>query len=325
MKYHKNITKNNGLLLFLCFLASPFLEIRAQMDCPVDSFFLSPQPKQISMNDLNNSPEDIYHGGQYHAHILHDYESGFKLYSIAAEMGLKEARYDLAVMHYFGKGTPENKKLAFKMIKELADELMPEAEEFLAVMYYNGDGVERDLQKALQYFQKGIALENTEALLYAGLCLANSEQVDEEKTSKIVDYWTKAAKLGNDVAKVNLGLLYYDGKIVPQNYEEAFKWFAEAAEVGNIAGVFQTGLCYHNGKGVEKDIEKAIEYYKKGMEHGDVQCAHNLGSIYCYDKRNLKEAYSCYRIGANKGFKPSAEMCDKILKYVNSCNAENDK
>ena len=268
--------------------------------------------------------EEIYHEGQHHAHVLHDYDAAFKLYTQAADMGLKEAKYDLAVLYASGNGTPKNLKRAAEILKPLADGNMPEAEEFLAMMYYNGDGVERDLQKALLYFQKGIVLENTEALLYAGLCLANSGQVDGEKAGKIVCYWTKAAKLGEVVAKVNLGLLYYDGKIVPQNHEEAFKWFAEAAEAGNIAGIFQTGLCYHKGKGVEKDIEKAIEYYKKGMEHGNVQCAHNLGSIYL-DRKDLKEAYNCYRIGANKGYKPSAEMCDKILQYVDSCNINKDE
>ena len=79
-------------------------------------------------------------------------------------------------------------------------------------------------------------------------------------------------------------------------------------------------MRYQKGRGVEKDIEKAIEYYKKGMEHGDVQCAHNLGSIYL-DRKDLTEAYNCYRIGANKGYKPSAEMCDRILAFVHKQNA----
>ena len=264
--------------------------------------------------------EDIYNEGQHHAHVLHDYDTAFKLYTQAADMGLKEAKYDLAVLYASGNGTPKNLKRAAEILKPLADGNMPEAEEFLAVLYLKGEGVEKDYEMALRYFKKGIVLENPEALLCAGICLANMKPMDDDKVGKIIRYWTKAANLGDVNAKVNLGLLYYDGNIVSQDYKEAFKWFTEAAEAGNIVGIFQAGLCYQKGRGVEKDIEKAIEYYKKGMEHGDVQCAHNLGSIYL-DRKDLKEAYNCYRIGANKGYKPSAEMCDRILAFVHKQNA----
>ena len=265
------------------------------------------------------SAEEIYHEGQFHAHELHDYETAFKLYTQAADMGLREAKYDLAVLYFYGKGGPFNRHKAFDMVKALADELMPEAEEFLAMMYFRGEGVEKDLKMAYRYFQKGVVLNNTEALLHAGLCLAYDKPVDKEKVDKIVNYWTRAAELGVLEAKVNLGLLYYDGELVPQNYDEAFKWFLEAAEEGHPGGIFQTARCYDKGAGVEQNMEKAMEYYRKGMEMGEMTCANNLGSIYL-EKGDLKEAYNCYCVAAKQGFKPAQKMCDEILKYVNSYN-----
>lgn len=65
---------------------------------------------------------------------------------------------------------------------------------------------------------------------------------------------------------------------------------------------------------LRKHEKTSEEIYHEGQHH-----AHNLGSIYM-DRKNLKEAYSCYRIGANKGYKPSAEMCDKILAFVHKQN-----
>ncbi len=43
--------------------------------------------------------------------------------------------------------------------------------------------------------------------------------------------------------------------------------------------------------------------------------------VFIWIEKDLKEAYNCYRIGANKGYKPSAEMCDRILAFVHKQNA----
>jgi hypothetical protein len=49
-----------------------------------------------------------------------------------------------------------------------------------------------------------------------------------------------AANQGNPVAQAGLGLMYYSGEGVPQNYAEALKWYRLAANQGNP--VAQAGL-----------------------------------------------------------------------------------
>lgn len=264
--------------------------------------------------------EEIYHEGQYYAHVLHDYDSAFKLYTQAADMGLNEAKYDLAVLYASGNGTPKNLKRAAEILKPLADGNMPEAEEFLAVLYLKGEGVEKDYEMALKYFRKGIVFENPEALLCAGICLANMKPMDDDKVGKIIRYWTKAANLGDVNAKINLGLLYYDGKIVTQDYKEAFRWFKDVAEANHPAGIFQVGRSYEQGYGVEKDVKKAETYYRKGAELGDVYCAHNLGMMLA-SRNELREACDVFKIAGDKGFQPSVDMINKILAFVHKQNA----
>ena len=43
----------------------------------------------------------------------------------------------------------------------------------------------------------------------------------------------KAAEQGHAEAQLNLGWMYQFGRNVPQNYEEAIKWFRKAAEQGH--------------------------------------------------------------------------------------------
>jgi len=47
-----------------------------------------------------------------------------------------------------------------------------------------------------------------------------------------IDRLLKAAEYGNATAQKNLGLCYYDGEGVPQDYEKAVYWFAKAENQG---------------------------------------------------------------------------------------------
>ena len=53
----------------------------------------------------------------------------------------------------------------------------------------------------------------------------------------------KAAEQGNAIGQFNLGLMYYDGKTVPQNYPEATKWFSKAAEQGDAEAQTASASC----------------------------------------------------------------------------------
>ncbi len=48
--------------------------------------------------------------------------------------------------------------------------------------------------------------------------------------------WRPLAKQGVADAQHNLGLMYYYGKGVPQDYAEAMGWWSKAAEQGGAAG-----------------------------------------------------------------------------------------
>ena len=48
-----------------------------------------------------------------------------------------------------------------------------------------------------------------------------------------IEKWKPLAEEGNGSAQYFLGLLYDQGKGVPQDYKEAFKWYKLVAEQGN--------------------------------------------------------------------------------------------
>ena len=89
-------------------------------------------------------------------------------------------------------------------------------------------------------------------------CDAQAEETDEPA----------AADLNDKDACCRLGLRYYKGQGVEQDYTRAVELFRKAAEQGNGYAMRLLGDCYRSGCGVEKDCAQAVEWYRKAAELG---------------------------------------------------------
>ena len=54
---------------------------------------------------------------------------------------------------------------------------------------------------------------------------------------KAIGWYQKAAEQGYASAQYNLGVMYNDGKGVPQNYQKAYFWYSIAVTNGNTESV----------------------------------------------------------------------------------------
>jgi len=114
----------------------------------------------------------------------------------------------------------------------------------------------------------------------------------------------KKAEQGDALAQVDLGLDYERGKGVPQDYDEAVKWFRKSADQGHPQGQYKLARMYERGKGVERDYQKARELYRKAADQGYAPAQVSLG--YMYEKaegvpRDYVEAVKWYRKAAEQG------------------------
>jgi TPR repeat protein len=78
----------------------------------------------------------------------------------------------------------------------------------------------------------------------------------------------KAAEQGEPQAQFGLGVMYANGRGVPQDYAQAVKWFHAAVDRGNLAPCFYLGLFYENGLGVAKNDAEAVKWYTKAAAAG---------------------------------------------------------
>ena len=64
----------------------------------------------------------------------------------------------------------------------------------------------------------------------------------------------------------HLGLLYEKGIGVPQDDEQAFKWYTKAAEQGHPSAQYRLGLMYTRGRGVTRNYDRAFKWFKKAAD-----------------------------------------------------------
>ena len=80
-------------------------------------------------------------------------------------------------------------------------------------------------------------------------------------------YWQRDAQ-GDAEVQLALGVMYFVGDGVPQDYAQARSWFEKAAAQGHAMAQFNLGVMYRDGKGVRQDKRVAKEWYGKACDAG---------------------------------------------------------
>ena len=53
-----------------------------------------------------------------------------------------------------------------------------------------------------------------------------------------------------------------------QKFESAVQYYTRAAELGNAEAQYKLGCCYETGTGVEQDLNEAEFWFRKAAEQG---------------------------------------------------------
>jgi TPR repeat protein len=113
------------------------------------------------------------------------------------------------------------------------------------------------------------------------------------------------AEQGDSGSQYDLGMVYEQGKGVPQDTAQAVIWFRKAAEKGDADAEFSLGKLYEEGKGVPKDYTQAADWYEKSAERGaQAQAEFRLGKLYGEGKgvpQDYARAASWYNKAAMQG------------------------
>ena len=138
----------------------------------------------------------------------------------------------------------------------------------LGDMYCCADGIPHDYAKAVQYYERGVQLNDPNAQLGLGILYENALGVPQDYT-KAAKLYQEASERGNVDATNYLGRLYEDGFGVAQNDAKAASLYQKAADMGDTEAIGNLAAMYYNGKGVPQSYARAFSLYKKAEAQGE--------------------------------------------------------
>ena len=134
--------------------------------------------------------------------------------------------------------------------------------------------------------------------------------VQESKAElNVVEDIRSSAEQGDATAQYYLGLMYYEGESLQQDFQKATYWFTKAAEQGFWHAQRGLGMVYSEGKGVLQDYVMAYAWFEVAASQGD-SSAKNL-------RDDIIEEMSQNQI--EEGQKLSKELHEKIYNEAKNC------
>ena len=143
-----------------------------------------------------------------------DFAQAAKLLPDLAKAGDARAQYSLAVMYFYGRGLPEDEKLALEWARKSAEQGNLDAMFFVGNIYIFGDKV---------------------------------PAITDDPDLEAAKWFFEAASRGHAEAEYGLGLLFLAGKGVVQSNDEAMTWIRRAAEHGHTGAKNFLGGGGHAG------------------------------------------------------------------------------
>ena len=129
----------------------------------------------------------------------------------------------------------------------------------------------------------------------------------------------KQAQAGDAAAQNELGLLYYEGKGVPQNHKKAKEWFDKAVEQGHTGAQVNLGTLYLRGEGAPHSSQMALFWFSRAAGQEDALALAKLGMMYAQGRGVLQDyiqAHMWYNLSAARGEARSADARDALAKQM---------
>jgi hypothetical protein len=98
--------------------------------------------------------------------------------------------------------------------------------------------------------------------------------------------------------------VYIKGQGVPQDYDEAARWYGLAAQQGDVKAQFNLGNVYFKGQGVPRDYTEAFKWYEISADRDHANAQNELGKMYLEGQgvvQNDHEAAKWIRKAAEQG------------------------
>lgn len=205
------------------------------------------------------------------------------------------------------------------MLEEQAKKGDTKAMNEMGKAYFNGNGVEKDHQKALEWYRGSVWNGDPNAAFDVAHILIAGEKVKKD-IDEAFFYVLHAAKAGKAAAQYMVGIYYMHSSFTEKSHVfynpyTANIWFQKSADQGYASAMFELGNNYWQGKGCIKDQEMAGEFWLEAAKKGEVVSMYNIAWWYENFHYNEANAGYWYNEAAKRGDKNSMEAITKRFQY----------
>ena len=142
----------------------------------------------------------------------------------------------------------EDAKEAFAWYKKAANKGNAFAGYELARRYENGIGVEKNIEKAIHWYELSSVKKYEKSQIAMGrFYLEGVDKHIEVNTLKAMKYLLSPAENGNPYAALQLGKIYLEGTEIAQDIPQAQKWLTIAADGDEVEAMMILGVRYFRG------------------------------------------------------------------------------
>lgn len=244
-------------------------------------------PLHTNNNPSNTSFTNGYTANEYDYDKIdelwktEEYETALALIRPAAENGNMNAQSDLGLAYQLGYGVAVNMSESLKWFLKAAQQGDESCMESVACIYagiYDDCESLKNSKKAEEWFKKAeaTATDEDDFFYWHYYDFLN----DEGREKEALAVMKRGADNGSVISMVDLANVFYWGEDygVPQNFNQAGKWFEKAADCGDNVAMMRMGEFCLSGLGnIPQDRKRAFQYLTKAIEgNDDLALAHLL-------------------------------------------------
>ena len=311
-------------------------EASASAHCPDEDYSYSIPVTRVGQSAAQEAPQSavqrppasdsLYRGWQYQVGkgVPKDPAMAARLYADAANQGLPDAMYRLALLYSDGNGVSQDSSAAVNWFYQAAKRGHAAAQMELGFAFAAGNGTPRDDQAAFRWFQLAAqaglprAQGALGAIYEAGVGVTQNESVATE-------WFRKSAEQGNIIAMYELGESLRLGRGVARSEGEAMQWYQKSATAGYVPAQTQIGVGYLTGSGVAQDYHMAAYWFTAGARQGEPWSQLFLGTMYADGTgvdRDLTQARSLYAKVASGSVPQAAQRAREAAAALPDASSE---
>lgn len=153
--------------------------------------------------------------------------------------------------------------------------------------------------------------------------LSKDKNTPEYLYKKAAETLNKASHK-DDYVLANLGVLYYYGRGVKQDYQQATSYLTKPKTLVDADACYCLGMLYYEGKGpLRKNAKKAMKYLAVAAEQNIPEAQNALGKLYYFSgetEQDNQKAFFLFQKAANNGIAESMVYLGDMYRDGTSCS-----